>query len=178
MSPARRRPIGGIPRRETVDNAPRMPDDALMSTPDALVIRSARLSEIFDLRHDVLRTGRPPETARFDGDNDPATRHVGVFAGGRCVACATVMAHPWEGRPAWHLRGIAVAADRQRQGLGSRLLAFLERDLPSVPGAPRLFWCNARETAVPFYLRHGWTVASEPFDLPGVGPHRRMWKRL
>jgi GNAT superfamily N-acetyltransferase len=139
--------------------------------------RRARLDEIFALRHAILRTGRPVETARFEGDDEPETRHYGLFEGDRCVACATVMRRPREDAAAWQLRGIAVAADRQRRGLGSRLLAFLEADLRGdAPASPRL-WCNARVGAVAFYRKHGWTVESDAFDVPDVGPHHRMAKQ-
>ena len=37
-----------------------------------------------------------------------------------------------------------------------------------------LLWCDARVAAAGFYERMGFTVVSEPFDKPGIGPHVGM----
>jgi ribosomal protein S18 acetylase RimI-like enzyme len=36
-------------------------------------------------------------------------------------------------------------------------------------------WCNARETAIRFYERHGFRIIGERFEIPNAGPHFRMW---
>lgn len=137
-------------------------------------VRRAALGEILTLRQEVLRPGLPMSEAAFDGDDDPTTRHYGSFdPRGACVGCVSLMRRPWNDRPAWQLRGMAIRTDRQRTGLGSVLLHHVEHDLArETSGDP--VWCNARIAAVPFYERHGWLVDSHVFDLPGVGPHRRM----
>jgi predicted GNAT family N-acyltransferase len=37
-----------------------------------------------------------------------------------------------------------------------------------------LVWCDARVTAAGFYERAGFTVVTEPYDKPGLGPHVGM----
>jgi GNAT superfamily N-acetyltransferase len=140
---------------------------------EAVVLRVARLDEILPLRHRELRPGLPLEAAVFDGDTDASTRHFGAFVDGAAVACASLMARPWHGEPAWQLRGMATRADVVRHGLGSALLRFVE----GAAGDPPLLWCNARLGAVPFYERQGWTVASARFEIAGVGPHHAMVRR-
>ena len=146
---------------------------------DELRVRRATLDEIFALRHTELRPGLPDDEARFDGDDEPATRHFGVFLadGGAAVGCASFMQRPWSGEPAWQLRGMATRADHVRRGIGARLLRFAEAALAAEPG-PRLLWCNARLTAVPFYEGLGWVVVSGVFDVPTVGPHHAMLRRM
>lgn len=150
-----------------------------MTAPTAapVIIRPARIEEILALRHAVLRPGRPLATARFDGDGEPETRHYGAFERSEVVACASVMRRVWDGGPAWQIRGMATRPDRRRRGLGGRLLDWIESDLTGA-GAPPLLWCNARVEAAPFYAKHGWQIASAPFDIPDVGPHVRMLKRI
>jgi GNAT superfamily N-acetyltransferase len=147
--------------------------------PGALVVRGATLAEVFPLRHAELRPGFPPDAARFDGDDEPTTRHFGAFLGdaGALVGCASFMRRPWRGEPAWQLRGMATRADHVRRGIGTRLLRFAEETLRAA-GELRLLWCNARLTAVPFYERVGWVIASDVFDVPTVGPHRVMVHRM
>jgi predicted GNAT family N-acyltransferase len=141
-------------------------------------IRAASASEVIDLRHEILRAGLPRETAVFDGDAAPTTRHiVAVTAGGRVVGCATVHLNQWNGRPAWQLRGMATAADFRGRGLGRRMLAYLESAV--LAGSPvRQMWCNARVPAAGFYQRLGWRVVSEAFEIPTAGPHVRMTREL
>jgi GNAT superfamily N-acetyltransferase len=139
--------------------------------------RIAALSEILPLRHAVLRPGRPEAEAHFDGDGEPETIHAGAFEDGTAVACASLMSRPFDGAPAWQLRGMATSPDRQRRGLGRRLLAFLENRLHAA-SAVRLLWCNARVGAAPFYERMGWETVSGVFTIEGVGPHVRMRRRL
>ena len=149
-----------------------------MSTPDDhVIVRRATLSEIFQLRWDVLRPGRPVEAAQFPGDDAPETIHVGAFVDGRNISCATATRVAWQGQPAWQLRGMGVAADWQKRGVGQRVLAEIER-LVSQASDIRLIWCNGREEAVRFYEKLGWRVASEPFHIEDVGPHFKMTRQL
>lgn len=138
-----------------------------------VVVRRTTRDEILPLRHAVLRPGLPESEAHFDGDDEPATQHVGAFRDdGALVGCVTLMGRPREGA-SWQLRGMATRADVRGRGVGVAMLAFVEAAL----GDARL-WCNARVEASGFYARHGWTVESAPFDLPGVGPHVVMGREV
>jgi predicted GNAT family N-acyltransferase len=140
----------------------------------SLTVRRAALAEIIDLRHAELRPGLPRATADFDGDDEPGTIHVGAFdTDGTTVGCASLMRRPLDGADAWQLRGMATRSDRIRQGIGARVL-WTAVDAARASNGPRLLWCNARLAAVAFYERQGWRVISEVFDVPTVGPHRRM----
>lgn len=74
--------------------------------------------------------------------------------------------------PARQLRGMAVAVDRQGEGLGARLLAEgVERC------GPALVWAHARLPAVGFYEAHGFTAEGDVYDHPvgdGTLPHRTV----
>ena len=144
---------------------------------DASVItfRAATLAEIFDLRHAVLRAGKPREAARYPGDDAPSTRHFAAVEGGHVICCLTFLRSEWEGQPAWQLRGMATAPERRRGGIGQKLLLHAEAALRhETPGDS--FWCNARSGAVGFYEKLGWRVVSAEFDIAGVGPHVKMEK--
>jgi GNAT superfamily N-acetyltransferase len=147
--------------------------------PADLELRRASLEEILALRHAELRPGRPLETARFDGDVELATRHFGAFrrATGEVVACVSCMRRTRDGVDAWQIRGMATRADLTGRGIGNALLAFALERLGAEHG-PRLAWCNARVTALRFWERAGWTVASDVFDIPDVGPHRVLERTL
>ena len=65
------------------------------------------------------------------------------------------------------LAPLCVSQPLQRRGIGRQLLSFAVD--PRV-----LHWCNARVEAIGFYAKAGWTVESEPFEIPTVGPHVKM----
>jgi GNAT superfamily N-acetyltransferase len=65
----------------------------------------------------------------------------------------------------------------QRQGIGTGLLKMLENLALESPG-PNLVWCTSRVKVISFYENQGWQVASELFQIAGVGPHKAMIKRL
>jgi GNAT superfamily N-acetyltransferase len=141
-----------------------------------LTLRLARLDEIIDLRHAVLRPGFPRDSAIFPGDDAATTRHFAAFLEHRVVGCLTLHHSEWQNQPAYHLRGMAIAADLQRQGVGRLLLNAAEAFVLTTP--IRILWCNARKIAIPFYRASGWQIMSEEFEIPSVGPHVRMTRSL
>ena len=128
---------------------------------DAYVIRP--------LRHAVLRTGMPIETAAFDSDDAPTTLHLAAYNGERVVGCVSVMAKVCPDVGAWQLRGMAVDPACRGHGVGAALIAEVHRRM-----AGQQLWCNARLPAVRFYEQHGWRCVTDVFDVPTAGPHRRM----
>jgi len=147
-----------------------------MNAGDPFAIRSGKTAEILALRHAILRAGLPPESAQFPGDDLPTTHHLVAETNARIIGCVTLMASQWQIETAWQLRGMAVAADFQQRGVGSALLIAAHKTAREA--AIPLLWANVRTTAQPFYAKHGWTVASERFEIPTAGPHVRMLFRL
>jgi len=141
-------------------------------------VRRAEPNEVVDLRHQVLRAGLPRETAVFPGDAAPGTVHVVALDNDDVVGCATIIPSAWEGQRAWQLRGMAVTPAIQRTGVGGLMLKELQRIAQHGAGDVRLMWCNARTPAVPFYERHGWTLASDEFMVETAGPHYKMTLKL
>jgi len=149
-----------------------------MNTDSGLVheCRPAALEEILDLRRRILRAGMPDVSAEFPGDRDPRALHFGAFSGATAVGCLTLIRSTHDGQDAWQLRGMAVDGTCQGNGIGHRLLLFardaISNDRISV------WWCNARVSAVGFYQKHGWQIASDVYEIPPIGPHFKMvWRR-
>ncbi|MBI1387633.1 MAG: GNAT family N-acetyltransferase [bacterium] len=138
-----------------------------------LTLRIAALEEIIQLRHDVLIVGTNRTSPEFDGDRNELTRHYGAFRDEKCVCCLSLMASRWENHDAWQLRGMATRSEWRGRGAGGALLRYALNDAAQSNGVRR-FWCNARTNAVRFYQRQGWRLASDEFDIEGVGPHYRM----
>lgn len=142
-----------------------------------VIFRRGNLGDIIALRYDVLCAGRPRAEAQFDGDDLENTHHFAAFlktgADERNIGCVSYMLNEWDGVPAWQLRGMGIAPDLAKQGIGTRLIQFAEQTLRQA-SPTRQQWCNARVPAIPFYERLGWAVASETFEVPNYGPHQKM----
>src|ERR1051325_11728212 len=95
----------------------------------AVRIGVAKLEDIVDLRHVVLREGLPRSEAIFKGDELPTSHHFAAFADGKCVGCATFHLNEWEGKPAYQLRGMATAPELRSGGIGTELLKLAEETL-------------------------------------------------
>ncbi len=125
----------------------------------------------------VLRTRvlREPLGLR-PGPEERATErslvHLGAFEGERLAACL-MLEDRGEGRV--KMRQVAVEFDRQKAGIGSRLVAYSE-SVARARGFSEMV-LNAREPAVPFYERLGYEPQGEPFIEVTV-PHRAMSKHL
>lgn len=147
-----------------------------------MTIRTRQISaaEVLPLRLEVLRPGRPPESAVFGGDEDPSTTHWGALDGaGKVVAIATLMQSPKPGTTdaAWQVRGMASSPQVRGQGYGAAALQAV-MDYVAQRDPRGLIWCNARSNAVGFYRDFGFVTEGAEFEIPGVGPHWVMSRHV
>jgi predicted GNAT family N-acyltransferase len=110
------------------------------------------------------------------GDEDPATFHLAARTDERVVGVVrfSPTACPWrpQARSPWQLRGMAT--DPAVRGTGAGRLLVDDGLARVAARGGDLVWCDARVAAAGFYERMGFTVVTEPFDKPGIGPHVGM----
>ena len=148
-------------------------------------------SETHDLRHRVLRAGKPLSTCKFDGDTDLNTFHLGILQEMTGVSAdsektilgiCSLYARPIPDQTNdingsfWQLRGMATAPEARQQGLGKRLLEAAEKEVIKRGGTG--IWANAREAALNFYHHNGYQDIGGHFDIAEVGLHQRIIKRF
>lgn len=132
------------------------------------------LAEIRNLRYEILRKplSMPTSGTIFHGDEDVSTIHVLARHELELIGCATLLV---DDSGDIQLRGMAVANDWQRHGIGQRIVDAA-KNIAIESGKD--LWCNARRLAIGFYERQGWVQSGEFFDVPIVGPHIVMkWTR-
>jgi predicted GNAT family N-acyltransferase len=145
-----------------------------VAAPDRVTVDEVAAEVTHALRRAVLRPDGGDVV--WAGDEDPATFHLAARTpDGRVVGVVrfSPAACPW--RPAehpWQLRGMATDATVRGAGAG-RALVVAGLDAVAARGGD-LLWCDARVAAVGFYERMGFTVVTEPYDKPGIGPHLGM----
>lgn len=125
------------------------------------------------LRREVLRPHESVE--ELAADEAPSLFCVGAFRQGRLVSVGMVTQDdPVDG---WRIRGMATAPEERGHGAGGMVLAAL-LSRARAGGAGRV-WCNARVPAVSLYVRAGFSVVSDEFELPEIGPHyvMELWLR-
>ena len=129
-----------------------------------MIIRAVTATEVRPLRLEVLRAGMADRTVTFDGDDDSDTVHLAAFDdSGAMIGTSTWLRRRCSYEPdlrGVQLRGMATRRHRQSQGVGSSLLiAGFDhwRDLADI------VWANARDAALAFYTRHGFSVRGPGF---------------
>jgi predicted GNAT family N-acyltransferase len=127
------------------------------------------------LRSAILRPDGGEVT--WAGDEDPATFHLGAHApDGSVIGVVRFSPAPCPWRPLaaapWQLRGMAT--DPAVRGSGAGRALVVEGLARVAARGGDLVWCDARVSAAGFYERMGFTVLTEEFDKPGIGPHVGM----
>ena len=137
-----------------------------------LDVRPVDPAQTRPLRQRVLR---PHESLEELASHEPPGVHaVGAFDGDELVAVGFVCP---DGDPGdWRVRGMATAPESRGRGAGGAILEQLVEHARS-QGATRV-WCNARTPALSLYARAGFQPESEEFEIPGIGPHFVMARRV
>jgi predicted GNAT family N-acyltransferase len=97
----------------------------------------------------------------FPEDELPGSWHLGARQDGELVATSSWVPRAHDGQPAVQLRGMATHRALQGSGIGGVLL---ERGCAlAAERGFTLVWARARDTAVPFYERHGFVTEGDGF---------------
>lgn len=134
------------------------------------MIEVVSVDDIVALRMAVLRDGTPSRDPRYPEDDLPDSLHLALRLEGEIVGASTWLRRAWPldpDAPATQLRGMAVASSLQSRGLGAMLLrAGIERAREQ---RHAYVWARARDTAIRFYERNGFTMVGEAFTDEATG---------
>ncbi len=134
--------------------------------------------EVRTVRHPVLRTNKPYESCFFAEDSLSSTFHIGIYTTMLIGVVTFIQANtPLENDTLqYQLRGMAVLPDFQHKGFGAQLINHGIKHIQKLGG--KIIWCNSREIAKEFYNKQGFEVIGSPFDIPKIGKHYCMRKKL
>lgn len=121
------------------------------------------------LRQAVLWPHHPLAASRVPGDE--TALHFGGCLGGVLICTASLFADDASVR----LRKFATAQAHQGKGYGSEMMQFLLQEARR--RGFQQFWMDARESALPFYLRFGFEPEGKMF-LKRDTPYFRMARPL
>ncbi len=123
------------------------------------------------LREKILRV---PLGARFLPEElaeEEKHIHIAGYRQKRIVATSVLVPLSDEMK----VQRVVVADDERSQGIGGEMMRFCEH--LSIQSGRSLMYCHARDSAVDFYQKNGWTEEGEYFDEDGI-PHVKMVKHL
>ncbi len=133
---------------------------ALMRLPlESWRVAPVASGELHELRRRVLRGGRVGALVSEPRDDDPSTLNLAGHLGDELIACASFYRSSGLDRAplsSYQLRFMAVDERHQGRGFGERLLRDGERRLAE--GGVQLLWAKARDSALGFYERTGWSA--------------------
>tara|TARA_R110002033_G_scaffold141375_4_gene179966 strand:- start:33071 stop:33529 length:459 start_codon:yes stop_codon:yes gene_type:complete len=149
------------------------------NTVNTLVLRQITAQETYRVRHAVLRKGKPIESCVFEGDDLATTFHIGGFVSDKLVAVASFYKkknEKYSFSNAAQLRGMAVLGAYHGCGYGQQLLLYSEQLLTEKK--VHVLWMNARIAALGFYSKLNYQTIGTVFDIPKVGEHFVMFKKM
>ena len=142
-------------------------------------IKEITAKETHHVRHLVLRQNQPLSACIYPHDEDDFTLHLGVFIQSDLASIVSFykeVSPDISAKSQYRFRGMATLPDHRSKGYGSALLAYGENILKE--RNVEIVWCNARVSALPFYLKLNYTDLPHIFDIPGIGPHKVMFKKI
>ncbi|WP_452218542.1 GNAT family N-acetyltransferase [Lacinutrix undariae] len=145
-----------------------------------ILVKPISAEETHTIRHPVLRKGKPITDCIFPFDDEKSSIHLGLFINNEHIGVVTYIKQQTplltnEGSY-YQLRGMAILEHYQGFGYGKTLLDFGENLLKKKN--INYIWCNAREIATPFYIKNGFEIIGEPFNIPNIGTHFTMYKQI
>ena len=141
-------------------------------------IRKIKAEDTYPIRKEELRKN-VSLSHTMSGDKDAETLHLGLFVDNELAGIGSFMRtslSDFKEEPQYQLRGMATRASHQGRGFGRLLLTEAEKRLKE--NGVALLWCNARVIALDFYLKMDYEAHGDAFDLPEIGTHYKMYKRL
>ncbi|MCF6167292.1 GNAT family N-acetyltransferase [Lutibacter sp.] len=142
-----------------------------------LQIKIIEAIETYPIRLEILRKNIPLPY-KFEGDLDSETFHLGVSKNNELIAVSSYMNvknKNFEGNQ-YQLRGMATLKNYRGFGAGKLMLQEAFSMLKGF-GIDYL-WCNARIVAVDFYKKQGFQTYGDEFEIPIVGKHYIMFKKI
>ncbi len=111
------------------------------------------------LRQQVLYPAQKLYEMELEEDNEGV--HFGAFTDNTLVGVVSLFQH----ETVFQFRKLAVLPDFQKMGIGNSLLSRVEEWALSENGT--LIWCNARLSAIGFYMKAGYSHTGKLFSKNG-----------
>ena len=124
-----------------------------------VTIEQIRPELTWRLRQQVLYPAQKLYEMELDEDNDGI--HFGAFTEDKLVGIISL----FQQGTSFQFRKLAVLPEFQKMGIGNQLLNRVEEFASSEGGT--IIWCNARVSAIGFYIKAGYSHTGKLFSKNG-----------
>ncbi len=136
--------------------------------------------ETYPLRFEVLWSHKNSlNECGLDIDDLESTFHVGTLKNGELVSIGTFLAQrneKFEEKYQYRLRAMATSPKVRGENFGKKIIDFALEELKN--RNVELLWCDAREVALGFYEKMGFTIVGDFYEIPIIGKHKLMYKKI
>ena len=139
-----------------------------------MIIQSSSSQTTHQVRHPILRKGKPLESCRFENDDHPDSIHLCAKKEDIIIGVLSALPNNCADFPlkkSHQLRGIDINDEFQRKGIGSLLVQKVERQI-RLNKSIEYIWLNARVNSKNFYLNLGYRSVGRVFNIKNIGMHQ------
>ena len=142
-------------------------------------IRRIAPKECYPIRHKVLWQHKNIDDCGIAIDDQEDAFHLGAYLNDKlvCIGSFVKQIHAEFSAPRqYRLRAMATLPEAQNMGLAKILLekSFNELKLHDID----LLWCDARIVAKGFYSKLGFVTNGDSYEIPIIGTHYLMYKKI
>ena len=143
-----------------------------------MIIQLSSSQTTYEVRHPVLRKGKPFESCRFENDDHPESIHLCAKKKDIIIGVLSALPNNCPDFPlkkSYQLRGIAINHKFQRMGIGSLLVQKVEQQI-RLNKSIEYIWLDARVNTKNFYLNLEYLPVGKIFNIIDIGMHQRYIK--
>lgn len=143
-----------------------------------MIIQLSSSQTTYEVRHPVLRKGKPVESCRFENDDHPESIHLCAKKKDIIIGVLSALPNNCPDFPlkkSYQLRGIAINNKFQRMGIGSLLVQKVEQQI-RLNKSIEYIWLDARVNTKNFYLNLEYLPVGKIFNIIDIGMHQRYIK--
>ena len=139
--------------------------------------RSVSLKEIQKRRRRYLYSDNVRNLSNYKEDKYEKTKHYGIFKDDKLVSGLTLIENTngLKERDV-QIRGMFTVTGEMKRGYGSMLIKNVI--LKTKQNKIKIIWCNARVSALQFYKRNKFIEAGEKFNIPLIGYHKKLVRKI
>lgn len=131
------------------------------------------------IRHLVLWPHLEADNCAIHVDTLETTFHLGTLVDEQVVSIATFLKEEndkFSEENQYRLRAMATHPDHRGKNAGGLIVQEAIKMLRN--DEIDLLWCDARIGAVDFYLKQGFDLIDQVYEVPKIGPHKLMFYRF
>ncbi len=148
-----------------------------MKMPEVGIIPS---KETYPLRLEVLWPHKNSlNECGLEIDDLQSTFHVGAYKNEELVSIGTFLLQnneKFKELKQYRLRAMATSPTVRGENFGKKVIDFALEELKN--RKVELLWCDAREVALGFYEKMGFTLVGDFYEIPIIGKHKLMYKKI